>query len=290
MLDLTSFFNALQGLHSNVEGLLYMIALSSIRVLVLFLVLPPTGSQAIPGLARAGIVYLLTGFIAAGQSPADFDGLSAGMLLMLTLKESLIGLLIGYASASIFWIAQSAGVIIDDLTGFNNVQMTNPQQGDQSTPVSNLLLQLASTLFYVAGGMPVVLGVVFSSFHWWPLASTLPDFQTRAIELAITTGGGVTDTAVRLATPIMLALVLVDVGLGIVARAAGKLEPSSLSQPVRGFIGVLMLATMTLAVADQVRDALHLHGFSELMQNLSTPTGTVGTGDAGGATTAPATR
>ena len=272
--DGSVLIHALSGLHGNVQGLLFMIALCSVRILVLFIVLPATGAQAITGMARMGVVYLLTWFVAAGQTPDLYDNLGASQMLMLTLKEAFIGLVMGYAASTIFWIAQSAGTLIDDLTGFNNVQMTNPLQGDQSTPVASLLLQLTITLFYVSGGLAVLLGVIFQSFRWWPLASTLPDMQGMALDLSITQSQNVLAIAARICVPVMLALVLVDIGLGVIARAAGKLEPNSLSQPLRGLIGVLLLVALIPAVATQVREAVHFSGFESLLNRLNAPAAT----------------
>lgn len=268
MLDLSPVIQALSGLHTNVQGLLYMIALSSIRVLVVFTVLPATGSQAIPGAARAGITYLMTWFIAAGQIPDAFDNMTIGDLLLLTAKEAFIGLIIGYVAATIFWIAETAGTLIDDLAGFNNVQMTNPLQGEQSTPVASLLLQLTITLFYVSGGMVVLLGALFESYRWWPMSGSAPDFHTAAADLAIQQSESVLLTAVKFCTPVMLALVLIDIGLGVVGRAAGKLEPTSLSQPLRGLVGIVLLIALTAAVAVQVREAIHFTGFASLISAI----------------------
>ena len=67
---------------------------------------------------------------------------------------------------------------------------------------------------------------------------------------------GRTDTVwtalAKLGTPVMLVLVLVDVGLGIMARSADKLEPNSLSQPLRGMIGMIMLIALVAVFASQV--------------------------------------
>jgi type III secretion protein T len=270
MLDLQTLADSLTGVHSSVQGLLYMLALSSIRTMCVFMVLPATGSQAIPGAARTGAVYLMTWFIAAGQSPANFDNDSIPQMLLLTGKEAFIGLLIGYVAATIFWIAQAAGTLIDDLSGFNNVQMTNPQQGDQSTPVANLLLQLTITLFYVSGGMTVLLGALFESYRWWPLTGGIPDFKAAASDLAIHQGQSVLLMAAKICTPIMLMLVLIDIGLGAIGKAAGKLEPQSMSQPIRGLVAVVLLIALTSAVAVQVHDALHFTGFAAIFSGLAT--------------------
>jgi type III secretion protein T len=274
MMDLSPLLTALTGLHTNVEALLYMFALSSIRVMVVFLILPATSTQVLPGLARAGVTYLLSGFIAASQTPDAFDHLSPVALLMLTGKEAFIGLVIGYAASTVFWTAQAAGALIDNLAGFNNVQMTNPMQGEQNTPVSNVLMQLAITLFYVSGGMTMLLGALFDSYRWWPLASTLPPgvvtVGTAAMDFMINQGNTVLAMAIKLCAPVILVLVLIDIGLGVIGRAADKLEPTSLSQPVRGIVGVLLLVVLVTVIASQVRATLNMRGFAPAISGLLT--------------------
>ncbi|WP_321951678.1 type III secretion system export apparatus subunit SctT [Paraburkholderia bannensis] len=265
-LSLSPLLGALGDLHSNVQGLLYMFALSSIRVMVVFLILPATSTQVLPGLVRAGVTYLLSGFIAASQTPDAFDHLSPVVLLMLTCKEAFIGLVIGYAASTIFWTAQAAGALIDNLAGFNNVQMSNPLQGEQNTPVSNVLMQLAITLFYISGGMTMLLGALFDSYRWWPLASTLPPgvvtAGNAAMDFLVNQGTTMLSTAIKLCAPVILVLILIDLGLGVISRAADKLEPTSLSQPLRGIVGVLLLIVLVSVLASQVRATLNLHGFA----------------------------
>jgi type III secretion protein T len=272
MISFSPLFHLLSDLHANVQGLLYMFALSSVRVMVVFIILPATSTQVLPGLARAGVIYLLAGFIAGAQSPDAFDHLSPVSLIFLTGKEAGIGLVIGYAASTVFWTAQTAGALIDNLAGFNNVQMTNPTQGEQNTPVSNVLLQLAISLFYMAGGLTMLLGALFDSYRWWPLASTLPPGiitgSTAILQFLVDGGNQILSTAVKLCAPVILVLILIDVGLGVIARAADKLEPSSLSQPVRGIIGVLLLTVLVTVIAAQVRDALNLRGFSSSLARM----------------------
>jgi len=272
MLDVSPLWQALGGLHANVQGIMYMIFMSSIRPMVMFLVLPATSSEVLPGTARAGVVYVMTGFIVAAQSPDQFDNMDTVHLLFLTGKEAFLGLVIGYAASTIFWTAQTVGALVDNIAGFNNVQMTNPQQGEQNTPVSNILLQLTVTLFFVSGGLTVLLGALFDSYRWWPLATTLPDVNAAAADFMIHQGEAVMTIAIKLCAPVVLVLVLVDLGLGIIARAADKLEPSSLSQPIRGIIGVLLLVFLTSAISTQVREALHFSGFGSVISGFTQKT------------------
>lgn len=263
--DLHTWAEALLGWFEAYHNLVVMMLLTGIRIMATFFLLPATSDTVLPGTARNGVVYVLTIFVAAGQAPQAFESLTSGALLVLACKEAFLGLALGYSAAPVFWTAQSLGTLIDDLAGFNNVQMTNPLRGDQSTPVSTLLLQLVVTLFYVGGGMLFVLGALFQSFKWWPPYALYPSLADTALTFLIQRTDSVWTALAKLGTPVMLVLVLVDLGLGIVARAADRLEPTSLSQPLRGVIGVLMLIALVAVFASQVASDVRLGDLSAAM-------------------------
>jgi type III secretion protein T len=253
--------------HESLYALVTLLALCSIRLLVVFVVLPATSDQVLPGGARNGVVYLIGWFIAAGQ-PADtlarLDGVTA---LILVGKEMFIGMVIGYVASPVFWIAQSVGVVFDNMAGFNNVQTSNPLRGEQATPVSNVLIQFAIVLFYVSGGMLFLLGAIFASFRWWPLTATLPSLDALADSFLISQVDGIAAATVKLAAPVMLVLVLIDLGFGLVAKAADKLEPTTLSQPVRGAVALLMLVLLTGTFAEQAKSSFTFEHFERFVRH-----------------------
>jgi type III secretion protein T len=268
MHDLNPLADALASLFLSAHSLFFMIVLYGIRVMVVFQVLPATMGPVIPGMVRSGIVCLLTVFVAVGQDPRQFDTYGDAQLLLVACKEAFIGLVIGYMASAFFWIAQSVGTLIDDLSGFNFIQMSNPQQGQQNTPVGLLLLQLTVTLFYVSGGFIVLLDVLFHSYRWWPLTTIVPDLHVAASDLLIHEGDNILGSTAKMCAPVILALVLVDVGLGVISRAAGKLEPTSLGQPIKGVLALLVLIAITATVASQVRELLDLSRLGSTLSGL----------------------
>ncbi|HTH75436.1 MAG TPA: type III secretion system export apparatus subunit SctT [Trinickia sp.] len=261
----------LAELFNEYQGFFFTLALSAARIAVAFSIFPPTSGDMLPGTARNGIIYVLAVFVAAAQPAHHFDGLGSAQLLMISLKEMFLGALLGFAASSVFWIAQCVGTLIDDLAGYNSVQMNNPLRGDQSTPTSNTLMQLATALFYVGGGMTFLMGAVFESFKWWPLASLTPSMASVAESFIISQTDSIMTATVKFGTPVMLALVFVDLSIGMLARAAEKLEPSSLSQPLRGAIGLLMLILLVGVLSQQVIGSLRLDGFVRQAAALAAP-------------------
>lgn len=253
---------------ASLVQLLFVLALCCLRVSVAFNVLPATSGDVMTGTTRNGIIIVLTSFVCFGQPAAGFEKLDALLLLELCAKEAFIGLLLGYAGATLFWAAESVGVVIDNLAGYNNVQMTNPLRGDQSTPVGNTLLQLVITLFYMLGGMTAFLATIFQTFNWWPLLDMLPEFSSFAESFVLRNTDSLFQVIVKLSSPIMLVMVLVDLAFGVLSRAAEKLEPSSLSQPMRGAIALLMLAILTATFLDQLKAQLSFSDFSASIHSI----------------------
>ncbi|AGH86856.1 MULTISPECIES: type III secretion system export apparatus subunit SctT [Ralstonia solanacearum species complex] len=240
----------------SLETLLVLLALSCVRIMTLFSILPATNDQMLTGIARNGVVYALAILVAAGQPVGLAAHLSAGQLFMLTCKEIFLGACLGFAASTVFWVAETAGTLIDNVSGFNNVQMTNPLRGDQNTPIGNTLVNLAVTLFYAAGGMLFLLGVVFESFKWWPLGAALPDMNAVAQSFLLQQTDSIFSTAVKLAAPVMMTMLLIDAGIGLLARAADKLEPTSLGQPIKGAVALLMVMALVTALSTQVKGTL----------------------------------
>ena len=256
---------ALLALSSQGVSLLTLLALCGVRMFVLFFVLPATAQDSLPGMTRNGVIYVLSSFIAYGQPADALARIEAAGLVGLVFKEAFIGLLIGFAASTVFWVAESVGLLIDDVSGYNNVQMINPLSGEQSTPVSTVLMQLAIVSFYALGGMLMLLGALFESFRWWPLSQLMPDMGAIGESFVIQQTDGMMAAIVKLSAPVMLVLVLVDLAIGFVARAADKLDPSNLSQPIRGVLALLLLALLTSVFIAQSGDAL---GFLHFQQQL----------------------
>lgn len=236
--------------------LIKTVALCSLRLYVVFTVLPATAGDTVQGLVRNGMVVIFGMFIAAGLSSHAAASIPAASWLVLAIKEALIGLLLGFAVSTVFWVAESVGALFDTQAGYNNVQLTNPLSGQQSTPVSDTLLHLMICVFFSLGGMLVLLGAVFESFKVWPLLSPIPSMKGFSDVFFLSEVAHMMTMTVKFAAPVLLVLVLIDIGFGLVTRAADKLEPHSLSQPVKGAVTMLLLALLCGVFVAEVRQFL----------------------------------
>jgi type III secretion protein T len=256
---------AIFGLFESFEGLMLLTALTTIRIYAAMSILPATSETVLPGMTRGALACIIAGFISFGQPIPELSQLGAGTLLVLSLKELFLGVLIGFAAATVFWIAESVGALIDTQTGYNSVQMSNPMSGEQSTPVSALLLQFCVVIFYLLGGMMVFLGALLESFKVWPLMSMLPSIGNTAEVFVVQQADTLMQATLKFAAPVLLILLLIDLSVGLVTRVADKLEPASIGQPLKAAVGMIVVALMVSVFAAQVRQFLLP---TDLMQRL----------------------
>ncbi|MEQ5842582.1 EscT/YscT/HrcT family type III secretion system export apparatus protein [Paraburkholderia acidicola] len=253
-------YDAIETSHQFVRYMMTL-ALCSERLIVLMIIFPPTSDSVVQGRLRTALSLLWGSFVAYGQHGA-LEQQSGLFLVGVGLKEALIGVGLGFAASTVFWAAESVGTYVDDLTGFNNIQMSNPSSGQQTSLTSTLLSQFAIAAFWVLGGMMSLLGAVYESYQWWPLENLAP-VGGRIIEAFVMhKTDSLMETVAKLATPLMLLLLLIDIGFGFTGKVSSKLNLSSLGQPVKGALTVLMLALLASVFIDEVRGQLSLNNIA----------------------------
>lgn len=257
---------------------LIVLALSSVRLYVMLSIFPPTSDTILQGVVRNGIVLLFGSFVAYGQPASLMTSLTGAGVVELGIREAAIGLVLGFAASTVFWVAEAAGVYVDDLTGYNNAQMTNPMNHEHSTPTGTLLSQVASVAFWALGGMTFLLGALYESYQWWPLTSSAPVAANVLESFVLRQTDTLMETTAKLAAPMLFILVLVDFAFGFISKSAEKLDLISLAQPVKGALTVLMLALFIGVFVGQVRDQLTLSGLGAQLKALSHPGKTNGHG------------
>jgi len=252
---------------TSLKSMFMLLALSAARLYALVQIFPPMGDQGLQGAVRNGIVLLMALFIAWGQPAAVVADIDTFQLAGLVIKECMLGLVLGFAASIVFWVAEAAGALIDNQAGYNSVQQSNPMSGSESTPIGNVMAQLAQSVFWMLGGFTVLMAVVFQSYAWWPMGKMLPDgfaMLPGFLEQYVTYLMRMT---VTLAAPVLMVLVLIDVGFGLIAKTAEKLEPNNLAQPIKGAVALLMVSLLVAVFFHEAKPQLIL---LDLKQELST--------------------
>jgi type III secretion protein T len=224
------------------------------RVGVALLVLPLLPRNLVPLRLKAGFVLSLTlvtyPLMAANFHTNDWSVVQWGAYV---LKESLIGGLLGYAMAVMIWMMATLGELIDTQAGFNNAKIFDPFAGHSAGPLSVLLGQLGILLFVTLGGLHIFLQLLYDSLILWPPESFFPQLTPALKDYFIHSSGSVLEFATRLAAPVIGALLIVELGVGLINRIAPQLNSFYFAMPVKAIAGLLMLALLLSHMVDIVR-------------------------------------
>jgi len=236
------------------EAFLVGLAFAMPRVLALFALVPLFSREALPGLLRAGVavsigVLVAPALVEGGETAMQADVL---VLLAIALKEAVVGMMLGFAVAVPFWALEGVGYLIDTQRGASIASVLDPVTGNDTSPLGVLLGQAMIVFFFASGAYLQLLGLIYESFRIWSVF----DWWPRMAAHAPTTFLGLLDHVMRLtvllSAPLVIAMLLVEIGMAIVGRSASQLDVFFLAMPVKSAVAILMLALYAAVLFDYV--------------------------------------
>jgi type III secretion protein T len=227
---------------ASLQAALHPVLMIMPRLLPMMLIVPVFSESILTGMVRNGLIVVIAIF----ASPlVDWQTLAAVPYLtwlLLCMKEALIGVLLGLAFSTVLWAIENVGHLIDFQTGSGNFAFFDPVAGEESGPTASFLNFLAITLFVTGGGLHLMLGLFLESYKLWPIVSLLPNGHQVLEQFAIQATDSVMQMSVKLAAPVIIVLVLAELGISLIGRAVPQMNVFLISQPVKGGLALLMMA------------------------------------------------
>lgn len=205
------------------------------------LVMPVLNSRVLPAPARLGLVGALALVLTPRElqrtPPLPTDTLP---FLLLAAHEFLIGLLIGFAGTLVFAAAQMAGQLLGLQLGLNIAVALDPfNPGQHVSFLDQFYTLLAVLLFFSTQAYHGVLLALASSYDLAPLGAVPWSDRWLDQVLALTTGSLV--VALRLALPVLAALLLTDLALLVLNRAMPQMNVFLVGLSVKALLGLAIL-------------------------------------------------
>jgi len=149
-----------------------------------------------------------------------------------------IGLLMGLILQVAVAAVVVAGQAISNSMGLSMAMMIDPNLGNVPT-IAQFLIVLATLVFVGLGGHALLLAMVVESFASLPVGTLVMVDQGWAQLLSWSTM--IFLGAVLVALPVMVTLLFINIGIGVITRAAPSLNIFAVGLPVTIFIGFLVL-------------------------------------------------
>lgn len=231
MLTLTS-----AEINTWIAGLLWPLA----RILGLIAAAPLFGNAGVPVSVKVSLGVLLALVIAplVPAVPAADPTSWAGLLILV--KEMIIGVALGFAMRLVFAAIEYAGEVASQTMGLGFAMFFDPSTRGRSSAISQFMALVATMAFLAVNAHLVLLEALAESFVTMPITET--PFSTNAALELVRWGGRIFSAGLQLSLPIVAALLITQVALGILTRAAPQLNIFGIGFPITLGVGFLTLS------------------------------------------------
>lgn len=230
MLTLTSI-----EMNTWIASLLWPLA----RILGLIAASPLFGNTSFPRTAKVGLGVMLALILApiVPAVPAADPMSMAGLLILI--QEMLIGLAMGFSIRIVFAAVEMAGEVASMTMGLGFATVFDPLSRGRSSAVSQFVALIATLAFMSVNGHLILIEVLAESFVTLPISAT-PISTSMPLAL-VRWGGTIFSTGLQLSLPIIAALLITTVALGILTRAAPALNIFGIGFPISLGVGLLLI-------------------------------------------------
>ncbi|MBC7599799.1 MAG: type III secretion system export apparatus subunit SctT [Polaromonas sp.] len=238
------------------------------RFLAVFTILPLLSRESLPMTLRLAVVgsfaLFMTPSLLAGVAQEQTITAALGIIL----KETFIGIMIGFVLAIPLWAIEAMGDLSDAQRGATIAQTLNPLSGHETSPLGQLFNQAVVTFLFTIGGFLLVLNVIYDSFGIWPVFNWWPRFSADAPKLALNLLDRLMHLMVLLSAPVIFSMFLAEVGMAIVSRFVPQLQVFFLAMPIKSAIAMLVFAIYAVVLFDYTHELL-LETFREANRTIS---------------------
>ena len=227
-----------------------------VRILAMIASSPILGNKQVPARVKIGLAVMLTVIIAPTLTVQPNVEPASAMGFFVLLQQILAGLAMGFTMRLIFTAVEMAGDIIGMQMGLGFAIFYDPLNASYTPVVAQFLGLLAALIFLSIDGHLYMLSALADSFHTFPISSAAP--SAVALHTLAAWGGSIFTHALQLSLPLLGALLITNLALGILTRAAPQLNLFAVGFPITLAIGFTTLMLSLPYLAPQLNRFIHV--------------------------------
>ncbi len=209
------------------------------RILAVLASAPPYNNPALTTRVRLLLGLAITLGIAPVLPPMPVLHPGSGAGLLLLAQQLLIGFAMGFAMRLVFSAVDLAGNLISLQMGIGFASSYDPQTAGQTAVVSEFLGLLALLVFMAINGHLMVIATLTHSFTVIPVGAA--NLQAGTWWQVARSGAMIFSAGLLLALPIVVALLITNLALAILSRAAPQLNLLAIGFPLTIALGFAAL-------------------------------------------------
>lgn len=252
-------------------------ALIMARIMAIVVLVPFLGGKNAPMEVKMGVGVTLTMLlwptVLANLAPDAGLPLNPLGFLLMMMKETFVGLVIGFVASKVFYVVEIAGQLIDILRGANQIQLQVPEIEERSSAFGSLQFQLLLALFLALDLHRPFIAALFESFVAVPI-NDFPHFQagfSAFLDYTARITADILLIAVMLAMPTGIVTLVIETGFGLINRVSPQINAYFMAMPAKVMGGCLVFFLSIDLILEQmlghsVRMLEHVDAVIELME------------------------
>jgi flagellar biosynthesis protein FliR len=226
-------------------------ALLLVRPGVVVMLAPGLGGRQIPAMAKIALTVMAAVALMPSVQLPETVGAS---LVLIILREAAVGLSLAFVLQALIAGAEFAGHLSSYQIGFSYGATIDPISGVRSTMLVSLYGMLATLVFLGVNGHHALLRALAASYDGVPIGvvqvnASLVAAVRDMLAMVFTVG-------LRLAAPVLIVLLIVEMAIGLISRAAPSLSFMVIGYPIRIVVGLFLVAALIAAVPGVIESML----------------------------------
>lgn len=209
------------------------------RILALLASAPVFNNSAQPARVRLAVGLVITVALAPVLPPMPAIPAGSWVGLVVLAQQILIGLLMGFTLRIAFVAVDIAGELVGLQMSLSFAVLYDPQNGAQTPVLSEFLGLFATLLFLAMNGHLLTLSVLAESFRLLPVSAQ--PFGSGGFAALLAWSSTLFSAGVLLALPLIAALLIANLAMGVLARVAPQLNIFAVGFPVTLMTGFVVL-------------------------------------------------
>ena len=237
-----------------------------VRILALIAAAPVLGNKSVPTRVKVGLGVAITLLISPvlGPMPQIEPGSIPGLFIIA--QQIVIGAAMGLAMQIVFVAAELAGEITGLQMGLGFASFYDPVRGANTAVISQYMNLIATLIFLAVNGHLLMISTLVDSFTAFPVGGQ--PLHADGWLAPVNWANRIFFAGLLLSLPMLATLLITNMALGILTKAAPQLSPFSIGFPITLTVGMAVL-TLSLPYFLPILDHLMRDGLQIMLKIAS---------------------
>ena len=221
----------------QVQSFLFVMA----RITAFIVVVPGFSHKSLPSTAKIAISLVLSWIVYSNipETPIYEHTL---LFMLGVVRETIIGLSMGFVGKLVFSAVEMAGQLIDFQVGYSMGAIYDPMSASMSSYFGRLFYWMGILVFFMLDLHHTMLLTLLDSFRSVPPGQI--GFGTFELEGFLYVFSYAFKIAITIAAPMIIVMLVIDIVMGLISRTVPQINVFMLGMPLKSLIGMVMFLVL----------------------------------------------